>query len=69
MDDTQDMEEFAIDELDEVAGGCGRRGGNMYMSCQCPPQQNNNNDMFQFMILQMMMNPDMFGGGRGRRRR
>jgi hypothetical protein len=65
MDDKNEMPEFALEELDDVAGGCGRRGGDRnFFSCQCPPQQNNDNDM-----LMMMMMMQMFQDPRGRRRR
>jgi hypothetical protein len=73
MDDTRDMQEFALEELDEVAGGCGRGRGNCsnqnyFSACQCPPQKDD--DMFKFMMLTMLMNPDGFGGrGSSRRRR
>jgi hypothetical protein len=62
-DDSREMQEFGIDELDEVAGGCGR-SRNSFFSCQCPPQQNNNNDLLMIMMMQMMMQDP-----RSRRRR
>jgi hypothetical protein len=59
-DDTREMDEFATDELDEVAGGCGRRGGwgggcgsGTFVCNQPAPQQNN--DMLMIMMMQMMM--------------
>lgn len=75
MDDTRNMQEFALEELDEVAGGCGRGRSNCSnqtyfsapSSCQCPPQKDD--DIFKFMMLSMLMNPDGFGGGRSSRRR
>ncbi len=68
MDDDNKMPEFALEELDDVAGGCGggRRGDRNFfnMQCPCPPPQDNSNDM-----LMMMMMMQMFQDPRGGRRR
>jgi hypothetical protein len=64
MDDKKEMPEFALEELDDVAGGCGRRGGDRnFFSCQCPPQNNDNDMLMMMMMMQMFQDP------RGRRRR
>ncbi len=64
MDDNEKMPEFALEELDDVAGGCGRRGGDRnFFSLQCP--QNNDNDMLIMMMMMQMFQQDP----RGRRRR
>lgn len=67
MDDNDRMPEFALEELDEVAGGCGgRRGGDRnFFSCNCGTQNDGSNDMLMMMMMMQMFQQDP----RGRRRR